>query len=190
MGAYSQQATLKRKPSRTVKLQPHHFADKYHGKPDGPVDVGIKILGERDLEEAASYAEGHANLCHPKQRHDSDLWIEAFNRGLRQFAVARGTTKPNDVSEPYFEYADDVVPLALSPEGIHRLYLEIDLLCMMEDVKAPAIGADEQQRLAEMLRTGAAWEGLSEADQRRLSHLLFFALRIAEAKSLDFDIDD
>jgi len=181
MAAFSRHVeTASRKPLRAVKLPPSGFADTWENKPKASVEIGLRLLSEADLAGARAVGVQQANALHPELDERSDIWVEAFNQTLMHYAIALGTCQPDHVEQPFWEMAEDVVPLALSEGGMLRLWSELELLTLIESSVTPEIDEDGLARLVELLQAGGAWEGKSVTQKRRLGRLLTYALELAE----------
>lgn len=186
MAAFSQHIDrVSRRAQRTVTLAPSGFADDWEQKPTEPVEIGLRLLSEADLAAARSVGVQKACELHPELDERSEIWIEAFNQALMHWAIARGTCKPESIEQPFWEMAEDVVPLALSEGGAARLYGELELLTVLESPVIPEIDEEGLTRLAELLTTGALWEGKSVVEKRRLARLLSYVLELGDAVTVE-----
>jgi hypothetical protein len=125
------------------------FADVWSGKPAGDVAIGLRVLSEADVQTARAEAAKLAVELHPE---DGDDRIDAFNDALVRWAVARGTTDPNDVRRPYFEAAEDTVRDALTSHGALAVYEALERLTIETSPLEPPASNDDLHSLADVLR--------------------------------------
>jgi hypothetical protein len=175
-----------RKPARVVKLPASCWARTWADRPLDDVEVGLRVPAEAELVQARAEAAQRCWRDHREERDEAGR-IERYNSFLMARVVARGTTEAEDASVQYFgEYADDKVTEALTPNGIEFLYGEIDRLHIEESPIAPEASHDEVVRLAEALRTGAAWKdanGAVIARARRMLRHVIDLLNLTDAES-------
>lgn len=192
MGAFSQVlAGQSRKAARAVLLPPSAFADTWADKPDEPVLVGVRIIGEGDMMEARGVAARTADKFHPGSGPHDDVWIEAFNQSLMHYAIATATCHPDNAAEPFWDMAYDVVPCALSEGGALRLFDEIETLKVTESPLAAEATAEELQTLATLIQSGDLWEGMGRGDVSFCRRLLRRVLEhSAGARGVTLDLDD
>jgi hypothetical protein len=122
-----------------------------------------------------------ATELHPTLGPGDDLWVERYNQALMHYAIARGTCQPDDVDTPFWEMAEDLVPIALSEHGVLRLYSELEILTMTESVVTQEIGDDGLARLASLLQSKTIWAGRNAVEKRRIGRLLTSVLGMLEA---------
>lgn len=146
-------AKLTIKPLRVAILPITAWATDYEGRAIQPVEIGLKILSESDIQSARSEAVRAAWNCIPGEPGDTktEERIEAFNDALIRFAVARGTCKPTDATLPYWDMAEDVVSLALTTDGIKFLWEELQKLKIERSPLSAEIDDDEASSLAAWL---------------------------------------
>jgi hypothetical protein len=165
-------ATLSRSPLTTVTLPPSGFADDYDLRPEAPVEIGIRVLSTDTLDTARSWAAKKAARRHPNLTSEDAVWCEAFNEALMQWIVARCTCKADDVLVPYWACAEDVVPIALSPAGLLRLFEEYEMQVIGFGILSPELGGDGCAALGEKLTNGTAFQGVPVAKARQARRLL------------------
>lgn len=161
-----------RKPPRVVELKPNAFADTYEDKPTEPVRIGLRLCAELDGMQARSVAAQTATRNHPELGPADDVWVEAYNQALMHYVVAAGTCHPDNVAEPYWDMAYDVVPRALSELGTIRLFDELELLKVTESPLSPEATNEDLDEIIELLRSGAMWNGQADGDARWLRRVL------------------
>jgi hypothetical protein len=170
-------AKLSRAARLTVMLPPSGFADDYDLRPDGPVEIGIREPSSDTLDTARAWAAKKATRRHPGVGSEDPQWYDAFREALMQWIVARCTCKPDDVMVPYWACAEDVVPIALSPSGLLRLFEECELLRMGIGVLSPELSSDGCAELGAKLITDRPFAALSVSQARYVRRLL---ARVAE----------
>lgn len=119
------------------------FADTWELKPHQPLRIGLRLIADADYDKARASAENIARANHPAG-HSPEVRWEAYNEALMQWVVARGTCKPDDVSQPFWQCPQDIVPLALGPDGLRLLFdaieeLKIEKTPLGREADEPAI---------------------------------------------------
>jgi len=163
---------------RVVVLSPGAFADDWPGKPRVDVAIGLRLISEGDKETARTEAtrqamrfyEGRELECLDDVARD-----EAYNDGLMRYAVARATCNPNDLAQPYFEQAEDMVRIALTPEGVGRLWDELVILHKGSGVSLAPLEDERIGDLVAALKSGAL-RLLTPGSQAEVRKLLAYAL--------------
>lgn len=173
-----------RKPGAFVILPPTAFCDGWSQKPTADVAVGLLLLSEAQFESAKltasevvdkayaarrdGYAEqtGAASIDFTKA---AEAWNEAFFANVAAFA----TCDPNDVTRPYFPYAEDTITKALRPEGIRLVWDALDRHNIASSPNTPAL-ADEQ--IADLVGRLPRLSALPGIHERRLRRLLGYVL--------------
>jgi len=141
------------RPLRALLIPPTAFADKWHGKPNEGVCVGLRLISFADTLTARAEAAVAARKLHPNDA-DRDLQIEAYNDALMAWCVARGTCDPNDrekAPDIWGGMPEDVVPIALSPFGMRFVFDALDTMAREESPIAPEITDSELVEIYEML---------------------------------------
>lgn len=145
-----------RAPQAVVILPPECFADDWPHKPQTPVAIGIRLIPDHDLQQARAEAAKQAIGWYDGgdgKITDEESRLDHYNDALLRWAVARATTDPNDVSVPYFTSAEDTVRMALTTEGVRRLWDELVRVHIatgvrvvpMTDADARALGTELQE---------------------------------------------
>lgn len=155
-------------PLRVVVLPPSAFNDDWADKPADEVAIGLRFIGQADVDagrrEAMREATGYyAELRGAPLPVDPEAAVDVHNDALVMHAAARGTCDPNDVTKPYFVAAEDTVKIALTPEGARRIYDELVILTKGHSPGLPAASDAEVRSLGNRLRRG----GLSLDDESR-----------------------
>jgi hypothetical protein len=169
-------ASAARTPQRHVTLDPSAFADGWAEKPLEEVAIGLRLVGEDDVQaarvEAARlaigwYDDGEGGCV------DEDARVEAYNDALVRWIVARGATDPNDVTQPYFAMAEETVRVALTSEGVRRIWDELVLLQIGAGVRmAPATDPDLARLARALPFVGKLAEGPQAEVRKLLAHCL------------------
>lgn len=149
-------AVRDKKPARCVVLPSSGFADTWDKKPATDAAIGLRFLSQHDLDSARREAEKEAQGFYREFRErdkapDDETLADVFNDAFLANVCARGTCNPNDVTLPYFPFAEDVVRLALTPEAMRRVWDELLLLHKGSIVARPAASDEDVQRLASAL---------------------------------------
>ncbi len=185
----------KRPAARTFKLQPEFFTETWGRRPTGAFDVGLRVPGEQDYRNALAEAETAQSdaiekaLKEPVDRTDAgaverlvkraeEIGLEAYNYRLITFCVARGVCNPLNVTlpHPYFELADDEIPLALKSNAIKRIFDEIERLAVDQSPVFVEASDEDLLELAELLTSGDAFEGVNSIARARCLRYLKLVL--------------
>lgn len=108
----------------------------------------------------------------------------AYNTKLVDFCVARGICHTLDVNSPhpYFELAEDELPLALKSNTIRRIFDEIELLAVDQSPVFAEIGAEELLDLAELIVLDEPFETVSPVVAARCRRYLKLVLDLLRNK--------
>jgi hypothetical protein len=169
-----QQEDGPRKPHRIVVLTPDAFSDEWEGKPAVDVAIGLRLISQQAADTGRKEAEREAVGFYAEMRgtplpSDPEEAINVYNDALMVTAVARGTCDPNDVDTPYWRCPDDMVRLALTPEGVRRIYDEIVILHAVHSPGRQAAEDDDVEQLGRILASGPL---LEDEDRKLIAYLL------------------
>ncbi len=167
-------SALKRttRPPRVAILSPSAFADTWESKPTADVAVGLRLLSERELQTAKAEASKSIEKMYvgdDGEIFDHEKAVEAWNDALVRWAVAYATCDPNDVTKPYFDFAEDVIAVALTPQGIRRLWDEWRVLVEETSPLSPELDAEG---IASLVGALCRLDALPPSAQRRVRRLL------------------
>ena len=179
VAALPRQKGDRRAAPRTVELTPDRFADTWEGRPIEPIVVGLRVPAEADLQSARDNA---AALVSDKKGLTEEGVVNAHNDALLSIAVARGICDPNDVTaaHPFFELADDIVPLALKSNTIRWLFDEIERLHVEQSPIFPEATPEEVLALSDLLATEDPFCRANPVDAMRARRYLRFALDLID----------
>ena len=165
--------------SKVFRIEPHHFADTWENKPIDGIDLGIRVPSEFDIQGARTEALKTARNAAVDEEEDR---VQIFNDTLMCCAVASAICDPNDVTthHPFFDMAEDVVPLALKSKTIQYIFDLIEALHVEQSPVFSEINADEERRLAEILIDDAPYAGLNRVSAMKARRFLRMALEILE----------
>lgn len=184
-------AATKRPAPRTFKLRPEHFAESWGRRPAAAFDIGLRVPGEQDYRNANAEAEKaqdeaveHAARNNLSQDRQREAGIKAFNTRLIDFCVARGVCNQHNVvaPHPYFELADDEIPLALTSKAIGRIFDEIERLAVDQSPIFLEATSDELLRLATWLSTD---DPFSEMDPTKRGRCLRYLKLVLDTLNED-----
>ncbi|NUO48727.1 MAG: hypothetical protein HOV80_07715 [Polyangiaceae bacterium] len=151
------------------------FDDEWANKPTEPVQMGMRLVGEKTLANAQIMAaraarEGHRDPEDAQQR--SDL----FNSEMMTNVLARALTHPNDRTRLYFETTpEELCRVALSSTGVKALWARYERLALVSSPLSPEATDEEVTALANALVRGDLARRPSQL-QRRLRRLLHRAM--------------
>lgn len=158
---------------RVVTLPTSAFADDWDRKPREPMQIGLRLVSEGDIERARAAALQKALEMVPEP---CDERIEQFNDAIMRGVIARATCMPEDAREPFFEMPEDDVQNALTDDGVRLLWHEFDVLKVESCGYLAEATEDELVDLAAMLGDRDAWEALPVAKFKRLRRLALHML--------------
>lgn len=168
----------KRPAAKTLMLLPEYFSEQWGNRPTAPFSIGIRVPSEQDYRNALVEAEKAQADARDKALRDPHLptrlnaegiSVQAYNIRLLTFCVARGVCNAMSVTDPhpYFELADDEIPLALKSNAIRRIFDEIELLAVEQSPVFPEADEMELFQLAEILATDSPFEELDATKRGR-----------------------
>lgn len=168
------------RPPKVITVEPNAFASEWETRPLEPVAIGLRIIPDEDLQtaraEAAKFAQGMHDDIGTQEAAD------CFNDALLRWIIARSTCQPDDVRQPFFEFAEDTVRVALSTEGVKAISFQLEVFKTETSPLLKPIDHEEELDLAHILTEGAPWSAMSEAEARGTKRLLRVALeRFGEA---------
>ncbi len=160
-----------RVPPVVVTLAPSEWADTWEQKPDEHQPVGLRLISEAEAQRCRAEAARRAWGLHTEDG-DEEGRVEAYNSALMELAVARATCQPDDVAAPFFQFPDDMVARAWTPETVERLFSELDALHIASGPSSIEATREEGEALGRALASGAAWAGVATGPARRARRLL------------------
>ncbi len=165
--------------AKTFLIEPQHFADTWDNKPIGGIELGIRVPSEHDVEGARSEA---IKVARNASVDDEEDRIQIFNDTLMCCAVASAICDPNDVRSPhpFFDMADDMVPLALKPKTIQYIFDLTEALHVEQSPVFPEITPEEELRLAGILTQDGPYIGVERIAAMKARRFLRMALDILE----------
>lgn len=167
-------------PARTFELLPEHFAASYERKPVAKITIGLRVPSEsesRSIETEATKTAAQAD-------GDMEEKLEVYHRSLFTFYAARGICNPHDVTAPHplFEMPEDMLPLALTPRAIKRLFDEIERLHVDQSPLFPEATPVEVSELADRLGDSVALDLVPLPQRMRALRYLRFVLDTLRAE--------
>ena len=163
-------------PARHVILSPGAFADDWSGKPPVQVAIGLRLLSVLELAECRLEAEREAAGVYNEHSEDAppiaDVIIEQYNEILLCEAAARCTCNPNDITKPYFDNASATVRVALTSEGLRKVWDEYLLFSVGCGAVTTPASDDDVKTLARGLRNEMVRAVLDVEDRKLCAYLL------------------
>jgi hypothetical protein len=155
-----------RKPEAFIVLPPTAFADEWKDKPNTDVAVGLRRLSEQD--EKVSKEQGRKIVFRDHVRKgkvvdEEEAW-ESYNQELIRYLMARAMCDVNDVSKPYFDFAEDTIHVALTSEGLGLVWDKWWML-KMSGPAAPVADDDAVRRLSRILANPENMKALGKAEK-------------------------
>lgn len=166
--------------ARTFDLLPEHFAAGYERKPVAKIAIGLRVPSESDAQSV----EHEATKLAAQHDGDMDAKLDVYHRSLFLFYVARGICNPHDVTAPHplFELPEDMLPLALTPRAIKRIFDEIDLLSVDQSPLFAEATPDELLELSGLLVDANPLASVNAISAKRARRYLKLALDIARSE--------
>lgn len=160
-------------PTCLVTLDPAHFRDGRPGKPVTPVQVGLRLLAEKDFEDASARAAKDAWITHPDPIPE-DLRVEHYNNRLLGYLMAEAACLAGNIEQRYF---GDVAPDAkidkdLTPDGIRFLWDHYEAFAISTSPTAPEATDEELDVIADGLASGELIGSLDIEKARHVRRLL------------------
>lgn len=174
------QATNGKVPAaKTFLIEPKHFADTWENKPLDGILLGIRVPSEADVQGARTEA---LKMARGALVDDDSDRVQVFNDTLMCCAVASAICDPNNVSahHPFFDMAEDMVPLALTPKTIQYIFDLIEALHVEQSPVFQEITLEEEARLADILTQDAPYAGVERVAAMKARRYLRMALDILE----------
>jgi hypothetical protein len=114
-------------PAEAIAIPVEAFAQKWQGRPDGPVPVGIRLVGESENDWARKEAAKEATKAHGG--HPNVVWIEAYNAALARLRLVVALCDPEDARKEWAWWrgvGQGVVGSMFTADGIDWLYTELE----------------------------------------------------------------
>jgi hypothetical protein len=154
---------------RVISLGLGAWSDARADKPREPVSIGIRLLSEQDTQVVRSEAAKMAVELTPTGTEDER--VEAFNSALMCFAAEHGTCSPTDAEQPYFPMGALEIRERMTPEGVRRLWHEIEALHLASNPSLDEIDDEGLAHLFALLHRDAV-SLLPKTDAARIRRLL------------------
>lgn len=157
-----------------VLVPPNAFSDRWKGKPNAEVAIGLRLIGDVDLDTAKAEGKKRALEMHDKPA-DEEGREACFRETVMQWVVSFAACDVNDRRRNYFEAAQDTVPLAFTAEGLRLVYDRYERFAIEQSCIDPTATDDDANELAARLAAGHLSQ-LDPAKQLRARKLLRFVL--------------
>lgn len=168
------------RPPKVITVDPRAFASEWADRPLEPVEMGLRVIPDEDLQTARAEAAKFAQEMHDDL--GSEDAVDCFNDALLRWIIARGTCAPDDVRQPFFSFAEDTVKAALSTEGVKSISFELEVFKTETSPLLKPVDTEEELDLAHILTEGAPWGAMGDARARGTRRLLRVVLdRFSEA---------
>jgi hypothetical protein len=154
-----------RRPEAIIVLPPTAFSDEWKDRPTTDVAVGLLRLSERDEKISKEQARKIVARDHVRDGKvvDQEQAIESYNDELIRYLMARAMCDPNDSSKPFFEFAEDLIHVALTTTGLHFVWDKWWVL-KLSGPTMPTAQDDDLRRLARILTRPEYMGRLGEAE--------------------------
>ncbi len=154
---------------RVISLPPSAWADSREDKPREPVRIGIRLISDEDTQIARSTAAKIAVELVPVGGEDDR--IAAYNDALMRVATEHGTCSPTNAEDPYFVMGELEIRQRLTPEGVRRVWHEIEALHASSNPSVSEIDDEGLAHLFALLDRGVL-DSLEKSDAARVRRLL------------------
>lgn len=154
---------------RVIMLPPSAWADHRTDKPREPVAIGIRLISEEDVQIARATAARIAVELVTVGGEDDR--VAAYNDALCRVAAASGTCAPHDSEQAHFPLGELEIRERLTPEGVRRLYQEVEALHIASNPSLPEIDDEGLAHLFALLDRNAI-DALPREEALRVRRLL------------------
>jgi hypothetical protein len=192
MPAFSATKAAAIKPSRVAIVPVEAFAADWPSRPTAPVAVGLRRLCDGDLQAARAGASKFVLKIYADDKgaiRDMPAANDAFNDALMRHAVARAATDPNDATKSYFPMAEETVRMALTADGIARIWDEYVIMTRTTGVDFSKATDEDLMRLSRSLISGAVAQ-LDDEKQAEVRKLAAWCLEQIVSAGLEPEEDD
>jgi hypothetical protein len=170
MGNFSAaKAAEDKRPRRVIEVPASIWADDWKG--ERPYVVGLRRLSARDLDTAL--AESAKEAVEALGDGDEGARQKRYHENLITWIVALGTCSAADASQPLIECAEAELRRALRPEGVRRLYDELEAHYASD---SPIVQPATDEDVANLPRALLALPKLPPAKQLRVRKFLRYCL--------------
>jgi hypothetical protein len=154
-------------PPRVIKLPLSAWKSTYEGRPECEISVGLRLPGQDDSETIET--EALKDLRNNLEQGD-DAAMRAYQESKLVNLVAACICSPEDVTAAHelFPSPNMLLPIALTPQGLRRLFDEIERL-QIDTSPIFAEATDDQALAVAELLTVDALKKLTDADSVRAS---------------------
>lgn len=154
---------------KVISLPTSAWADSRSDKPRSPVEIGIRLLSEEDVQIARAEAAKLAVQIVAVGTDDDR--IVAYNDALMRFAAERGTCSPTDAEMPHFVMGELEIRERMTPEGVRRLWQEIEALHLSSNPSQEEIDDEGVAHLFALIHRDSL-SRLPKVDALRIRRLL------------------
>lgn len=162
------------RPGRTITLHPWVFADQWSGKPSEPVEAGLRLLSNADLDLLKARASAKANELHRDFRTPDDVtqWVETYNDVLVRQGAALGLCHLTSVNKAMdvMRLAEDQVDYALTAKGAVWIWEQIERYAIESSSIDPLLMDSEVDEFCATLKANTA--KLLPSHRKLLAHVL------------------
>ena len=165
-----------RAPRAHVLLPPEAFEETWSQRPTSPVAIGLRALSVGDLASCRLEAEREASgVYNERPEHATpmiDVLVEQYNEILLCELAARCCCNPNDVTLPYFDNAAVTIRLAVTSEGLRRIWDEYTLMVKGSGVEMAPANDAEVTLFGRAMRSDKVRDLLDVEGRKLVAHLL------------------
>ncbi len=164
-----------KRPLEVFFLPPSAFSDDSPAKPNGPVEMGMRLVSELTGDTAMKMALSAAWLERDEFQEEPQR-TQFVTSEIMTNVLARSLTDPRDRTKLYFHAAPEgQCRAALSSGGVAALWERLERLRIKHSPLSPEISDDQVAQLVSILSSGGL-RSLSEPLQKRLRRLLHVVL--------------
>lgn len=164
-------------PPRVITLPLAAWKSTYSGRPECDIQMGIRLPGQDDAETVETEA---LRALQSASRDGDSAAIRAYNESKLLNLVALCICDPFDVSKAHdlFETPNAILEIALTPQGIRRIFDEIERLQIETSPIFREATNEDVQSFAVMLHEGALQSLGDAVNQARIRRYIAYCLEL------------
>ena len=172
------------KAAKTFTIRPDHFSDTWSNRPVDEIILGLRVPSEADVQGAKleAYKQAAKAQIEDDDPNEQQVRLDVFNSTILALVVSSSICDPHDVTSPhpFFELADEMVPLALKPNTIKSIWDSVERLHVEQSPVFPEITPTEEVRLMDILTDEDPYKNIDPIKSSKAKRFLRFALELLE----------
>lgn len=164
-------------PPRVFALPLSAWKSTYSGRPECDIQMGIRLPGQDDVDTVETEALKALQFA---TKDGDESAIRAYNESKLLNLVAVCICDPNDVSKPHdlFETPNATLEVALTPQGLRRIFDEIERLQIETSPIFREASDDELRSFSTMLTEGALQKTDDTLNQKRIRRYVAYCIEL------------